>query len=280
MKKLAKIPALRKFLLPLLRMTALDLSIRHPYVPGQKIFLNSYKHKGYWYHGENREKETMELFQKILKPGMHVVEVGGHIGYITLYFKYLVGENGKVDVFEPGSNNIPYIKKNISKFLTGNAGIKLWECAAGDQDGEVAFYEEELTGQNNSVVKNFPGLAANASAAYVPLETNERVVQEIKLDTAFAEGGVDFIKIDVEGFEKSVVVGAQKIIETYHPMLMVEIQADRQFLYDFFVERGYRLYLPSGKQVTDPSVLTYNTFMLHPAKHADVIKDQFGQGQA
>jgi predicted methyltransferase len=66
---------------------------------------HSFKHYTYWYDGERREQTTMELFAKLINPGDVVVEVGGHIGYIAVYFSHLVGKQGRVVVFEPGPNN-------------------------------------------------------------------------------------------------------------------------------------------------------------------------------
>lgn len=104
---------LRRLVLPLLsKIGPGDIAIRHHYV-AHKFHLHVYKHKGYWYHGRNREKATMALFQQLIKLGGRVVEVGGHIGYISLFFSLLVGNSGMVYVFEPGTNNLPYLEKNI-----------------------------------------------------------------------------------------------------------------------------------------------------------------------
>jgi hypothetical protein len=47
---------LRRLLLPLLaKVNPGDIHIGHHWVPGRKVFLHSFKHKGQWYHGGNRE---------------------------------------------------------------------------------------------------------------------------------------------------------------------------------------------------------------------------------
>src|SRR5690349_12289207 len=109
--KLNEIGLLRRILIPLLnRWSPGDITLRHHWT-GESVRLHSFRHKGYWYHGRRREEETMRLFSQLLKPGDSVIEVGGHIGYISLYFKALV-EHGDVFVFEPGANNLPYIRQN------------------------------------------------------------------------------------------------------------------------------------------------------------------------
>jgi len=100
--------------MPLLKATAFDLSIAHPWVPPSRFRLNSFRHKGYWYHGKSRELRTMQLFAKLIRPNDTVAEVGGHIGFISMFFAKLVGDNGRVVVFEPGSNNLPYLRQASS----------------------------------------------------------------------------------------------------------------------------------------------------------------------
>lgn len=91
MSELYKMTKLRKIALPLLKCFSFDFWMRHPWLHDQKIFLNSFKHKGYWYHGRNRELKTMELFYSLIPQKSVVVEVGGHIGFISQYFRSLVG---------------------------------------------------------------------------------------------------------------------------------------------------------------------------------------------
>ncbi len=111
--KIYKNKIFRKGILPLLKFfNPGRVSIRHHYT-GKKFSLDAFHHKGYWYHGKKREQATMELFGKLIKPNYTVIEIGGHIGYITNYFSHLV-PNGQVYVFEPGINNLPYLRKILN----------------------------------------------------------------------------------------------------------------------------------------------------------------------
>src|SRR5687768_9187669 len=142
---------LRRIIIPLLKkLNPGKISIRHHYTKG-RIVLDAFNHKGYWYHGRNREVDTMELFRKLIQPGFTVIEVGGHIGYITNYFSHLVGPLGKVYVFEPGENNLPYIKENIQKLTN----VVLVQKAVSDTNGIARFYVEDLSGQNNSLLSDY-----------------------------------------------------------------------------------------------------------------------------
>lgn len=71
--------------------------MKHQY-SGFGILINSYYHKGYWYYGSRREKNTVEKFYEIIKKGVYVFEIGGHKGYLSTLFSSIIGPDGKLDV--------------------------------------------------------------------------------------------------------------------------------------------------------------------------------------
>jgi FkbM family methyltransferase len=77
----------------------------------------------------------MDLFAQLIPEGPTVIELGGHIGYVTQFFSKLVGGTGRVIVFEPGTNNLPYIRRN-TEFLPNTC---LVEAAVCDTDGMIQF---------------------------------------------------------------------------------------------------------------------------------------------
>jgi FkbM family methyltransferase len=260
---------IRKIALTLLRASEFDFRINHHWFPGRKILLNSYLHKGYWFHGKKRETGTMEAFAKILREGDSVLEVGAHIGYITSYFSHLVGPGGEVVAFEPGLNNLPYLKENIR----GLSNVVVQEKGVGAQAGQLEFYEESLTGQNNSFVKGFKPFEGNSRAAYVSSKTLNRLVEIVSLDDYFQPSNriPDFIKIDVEGFELEVLKGSTRVLDQL-PVLMVEVQLSHDEIFSIFKTRGYDVYNEKGEKLSSPQARQLNLFCLHPEKHAIHLK--------
>jgi FkbM family methyltransferase len=275
--KIYNIPFFRKIILPVIKFFSFDFNMAHPWNTNVTIRLNSFMHKGYWFHGKNREKNTMSLFGEIINIGDTVVEVGGHIGFITTYFARLVGESGKVFVFEPGENNMPYIKKNISFKNAGalSEKINLIEKAVSTDDGVATFYEDSLTGQNNSLLKNFDGLRKNQENSFVQTDVAIREVPTTSIDKFFSlkGGGVDFIKIDIEGHEWGAIQGGSQLISQYLPKMMIEIQASRVELYEFLKNIGYVLFNDSLQLKKAPADLNGNIFCLHREKHSSLIHD-------
>lgn len=263
---------LRRIALPVLKALNRNITIKHPWTQ-DKIELSLFEHKGYWFHGKNREQQEMTAFGCLIGQRSTVLEVGGHIGFMSLFFSRLVGERGKVIVFEPGPNNLPYLRKNAG--LCGNIDIVAAACS--DSSGEAILFTDNLTGLNNSLVPVFKGLCANARyAPGVSVATLPVAVQTVRLDSYCKQVGVqpDFIKIDVEGHELAVLNGAQWLLnQGNQPMLMVEIQADHGRIVQMLRDRGYCLYRPNGQPIAEDRISTNgNIFALHPARHGVAIE--------
>lgn len=260
---------LRSVALPLLKKFSFDAKIKHHWVPNTKFKLNTFKHKGYWYHGKSREHETMMIFRDLIKENNVVVEVGGHIGYISIFFSHLVGDNGSVIVFEPGSNNLPYITDNIKNAPFENHTIK--KVAVGQEEGIATFYEDDLTGQNNSLVRDFDGFKSNSKNSFVDAQVHEKTVKVTTLDLEFEDGKVDFIKIDIEGGEWPALLGAEKLIKNQCPILMVEIQEDRNKIFQFMNDHNYIGFNDQKFIIKEYSKLNGNIFWLNKTKHHHLI---------
>ena len=218
---------------------------------------------------KRREEKSMILFSKIVLPNSNVIEVGGHIGFISLFFEKLNATSGTTYVFEPGSNNLPYIEKNLSN----NSRIKLIKKAVGDKQGIVEFYEDDLTGQNNSVVENFQGLKNNQEFSFVESKTTKVQVPITTLDHEFQDKKVDFIKIDIEGGEWAAIRGAEQIISQQTPAIMIEVQANEKEIFSKFSELNYVLFDEEKNILTKENQLKSNVFCLHKEKHKQLINE-------
>lgn len=244
---------MRKIVLYILKELKFDFKLKHHYT-GLNFLLNSYHHKGYWYYGSKREKSTIEFFFRVIKKGDYVIEIGGHIGYFSTLFSNIVGPDGKLDVFEPSGENLKYLKKNISLMPTKlSSGVLIIEKGVGDQNILLDFYIDPITGQNNSFVKDFDGfyenrkLSADKNAHLLTIS-----VPVIRLDDYLQNNTKqpNFIKIDVEGFEYNVIIGAKVTIEKYKPNFMIEIQKDEKEIISYFLSADYNIFNDSGVKIS------------------------------
>lgn len=235
-------PWLRRTTLGLLRFLERDITIRNSW-SGDDVLLDLYLHKGYWYYGASRERDTMETFSQLVRPGDTVVEVGGHIGYITQYFSKLVGPRGSVVVFEPGLNNLRYIEANVLHL----ENVTLERAAISSSDGKAVLYEDTITGQNNSLNPSYYYLEDAAVSHGVSVERIPHEVATVTLDSYVARHAIkpDFLKIDVESHELEVLRGAQTLLQTIRG-LMVEITDNQREVTALLSRAGFSLIHQQG----------------------------------
>src|SRR5271165_79979 len=146
-------------------------------------------------------REMTFLQEKILQPGMTVVEAGSHQGFTAALIARWIGPLGKVYTFEPLQENCDVATKVFAENKLDN--IVLTRAAVGDENGTA--YIGCTTTNPHVQTNSFLGEAA-------PL---------IRLDDT-VEGPIDLLKLDVEGFEIHVLRGAKRLLET-KPHLQIEI---------------------------------------------------------
>jgi len=182
------------------------------------------------------------FFSDLVRKGDFVIEIGGHVGYISLYFAHLVGHEGQVTVFEPGPNNLPYIRKNTK----ANTCISLIEKAVTDYTGTAKFHIENLTGQNNSLLEEYDALNENKQDAGI--NSFEKTVVEVPcttLDDFLLQAQVpppSFIKIDVEGAEVNVLNGMKDTLEKNDIVLMVEVTEKARNVFSLLIDADFQMF--------------------------------------
>jgi FkbM family methyltransferase len=107
--------------------------------------------------------------------------------------------------FEPIRVKYKYIKQNCKL-----NNLSLYGCCLGDKLGNVPMYAGSIYDPNKPGINRF---------AY---NKNKRTIQtSIKLDD-LGLGPIDFIKIDVEGFELPVLKGGEETIKKWKPIICIE----------------------------------------------------------
>lgn len=273
--RLSRSDALRRLLIPLIaKYGDIDVSIRHPYTGG-KLFLNLFMHKGYWFHGRHRAEDAMRSLARVIRPNDVVFDVGGHIAFMAQYFAYLVGDQGNVVVFEPGVNNLVYTRRNLSSL----ANARLVPKALTDHVGREILYLEDLSGQNNTLLKHFAAFEHKVEKAFVSVGYREMEVDVTSIEVFVQEEGVVpyFIKIDVEGAELNVLMGAGRVIDEARPAFLVEVNegCHEPEIYDFFFAHGYRIFDVKLREILRYSGhITDDIFCVHHARtqHINLLR--------
>ena len=203
------------------------------------------------------EPSLVDFLARYLKPGFSFVDVGANIGALTLLAGRLTGPDGMVLAIEPSPTVFPYLQCNIAS--NGMAHVRLEQCAASDTDGrQVEFYD--------APVDHF-GMGSLAPQFGVqPRSVVSRTLDAILEHHAIAR--VDVLKLDVEGFEFSVLSGARNLLSSGSPPIIAlefcdwaEARAYRGqtgLAQDLLREHGYTIWrladLLGGRQPTTSTI--------------------------
>jgi len=153
---------------------------------------------------------------RFLRAGMTALDIGAHHGLYTLLASKRVGPNGRVFAFEPSPRERKALRWNVGLNRCKNVVIE--GLALGNEEGEGSLYvvQGHETGCNSL---RPPALSGITWAAPVHVSSLDQWLATHKVKT------VDFIKLDVEGGELSVLQGAQRLLESVpRPVILVEVQ--------------------------------------------------------
>lgn len=271
LRRLYRNRLLRRVGLPLLRLLGSDITIRHP-LTGNRFLIHTYRHKGYWFHGLKREPDAVRIFPLLILPGDLVVEAGAHIGYFTVYLSRLTGSAGQVFAFEPGGNNLPYLRRNILYHDLQN--IVIVDQALSDSTGEADFFLDNLSGQNNSLRADYSIAGKVKRMAFSSSKPQAARIAVTRLDDFCRDNNLrpDFVKIDAEGAEWKILQGMEQVLSDARPALMVEVTENRPEVGRLLAAYGYVLYDENAKRIPPGKTPYYNTYCLHEEKHRHLVR--------
>ena len=187
------------------------------------------------------EFEPMEISfeQRFLRPGMTVLDIGAHHGYHTLLASLRVGNEGKVFAFEPSDRERAALVKNLTLNRCQNVTVESLALGAEDKSAELHVVSGIETGCNSLAPPNASG---GTSSQTVRVKTLDEWLQTHRIDR------VDFVKLDVEGGERDVLAGAERLTAgQYRPVVLAEVQEIRtapwgyraKVVIDHLAERGF-----------------------------------------
>lgn len=171
--------------------------------------------------GKFYEPETTILLASVLKPGDVFVDVGAHVGYFTVLAASLVGPAGQVFSFEPEPRNYARLVEHLR--LNGYRNVLPIHCAAG---ADEAVLELHCNADNDGGHALWDvGLHAYNEQSRATPRTHQVFVATLDLVLAgVTPGRIKAIKIDVEGNEHAVLLGARRTLDAHRvPFVVAEV---------------------------------------------------------
>jgi len=158
-------------------------------------------------YGEYSEGE-IDLWRRLVRPGMTVLDVGANIGCFTVPLSRIVGDSGRVVAFEP--------QRQVYQMLVGNLAL--------NEIANTNCMNAALGAAERTVSVPVPDYSSIGNFGDVQIQygQSESVVPCLTVDAMFFGAPVHFIKIDVEGMECDVLEGARETISRDRPVVYVE----------------------------------------------------------
>jgi FkbM family methyltransferase len=182
-----------------------------------------------------------------------IFDVGANKGFYALALQKILGDKAEIYCFEPSESTYKELQKNIEKI----PNIKFFNFGFSDKQEQLTLHSTNESNGLSSIYENNPLTTFNHKET-ITLNTlndfcNSNQIKEI-----------DFLKIDVEGHEYKVLLGALNLLKSNKiKIIQFEIGecniASKTFFRDFFelLKDQYRIFrvLPGGLR----EVKAYNT---------------------
>ena len=155
------------------------------------------------------ERAERIFYLEYLREGMTVFDVGANVGELTLLFSRFVGEGGGVHAFEPSGAGFERLSAVCRAASLRN--VRPNRLALAEKEGTVRLhvYDDEYL--------SWTSQAARPLAKY-GIDVRPRATEDVPSTTVdlYCErngvAGVDLLKIDVEGAEFQVLLGAERAL--------------------------------------------------------------------
>jgi FkbM family methyltransferase len=168
--------------------------------------------------------------------GDYVVDAGACFGDTALAFAATAGPAGRVYAFEPVSKHLEIIRHNLAQNPAIAHTVRAFALGLGDVShrGAAPIDTDCLS----------PGfsLVAVTDQGQLPVVSLDSLVREGEIER------VDFIKMDIEGYELAALRGAQETLRRFRPRLAVSVYHRPQDMYEVLaflhgLGLGYKFYL-------------------------------------
>lgn len=201
-------------------------------------------------------REEAGILRRFVSGGMTVVDLGANQGLYTLFLADLA-RPGKVFAFEPHPILYEQLVANIRENRIEN--VECRQMAVSSSSGSLALKLGRLNLGDNYI---------SAAGAETPDSVQ---VRALTLDELFEATRIDFLKIDIQGWEAAALAGGRQVLERnqgivvlfeFWPFGLCRAGADPNQLLSFLTELGFSIY----RLREDRLVPLHATSLPHPAQ--------------
>lgn len=210
------------------------------------------------------ELATLRLYESILEKGDIVLDIGANIGAHTLPFAKLVGKEGRVYSFEPTQYAFEKLKRNVEANPGISSSIELVHAMlvreSIDCTAPAIYSSWPLRKEKGLHEQHYGKLMSTGDAAAITLD---EFVERTGIER------VDFVKLDVDGNEASVLAGAVNTLGRFRPRVLMEWapylfegkSIDMEQMLSNFTRLGYCPREPAGRRELPKNIEALNSLV-------------------
>ena len=165
------------------------------------------------------EPRTLRAYSGMIRPGDVVFDIGANIGAHTMHFARLTGAQGRVYAFEPTDFAVEKLRGNLALNPDLAARVSVHQCFLVAEAGAalpasifsswpVAHEHHDLDPEHLGKPKSLQAAEAITADAFVRGAAIDRI---------------DFVKLDVDGHEDTVLRGFEQALRRFRPAILVEL---------------------------------------------------------
>jgi FkbM family methyltransferase len=206
-----------------------------------KVSDNSLRYNGYtWYNQSVGQLDAIEFFCGLIKNDKDfvIIDIGAQSGAYSLCSKFYSNTNWFS--FEADPVNYNCLIENIA--LNDITNIKPYNIGLGNEEGELIL----------NVCRNHRGLNTfGKELKRFGIEEREEVnIRVNKLDNLEEISKIDLIKIDTEGCEYDIILGAMNKIKIFKPKIFMEYHEENLNQFGYTLDDLNKLIDAIGYHIT------------------------------
>lgn len=243
-----------------IRLSKDPICFRSKYGFVMEVSPYEYWMSGYMFLGETNPQETAVIIS-VLRVGDTMIDAGAHAGWYSLVARQCVGSEGSVLSFEPNPVCADVLNRNVK--MNGFDNIQIIHDALSNKSGTSRLWVGDDMG--GSLIKD--------QAQHITKKKVKSItVKTLRLDDFLKKQktikSIRCIKVDVEGAEVEVLLGAKKILLRHKPIILAEVYCKdqkqlrrRDKLFEYLKSLGYVPFLLTshGLKITEYTHVSHDT---------------------
>ena len=171
----------------------------------------------------------------LVRPGDTVIDIGANLGYYSVLLARRVGERGRVYSVEP----VPLFRRVLARNTRRFPQVEILPFALGDRHSTVRLGTPVTAGKFRHGLTHVIDDPATTTEFARTFEAQMRVPAELFADL----DRLDYLKLDVEGYEYTILKELLPLIRRFRPVLQIETpEKDRAAIYRLVDALDYRIH--------------------------------------